>query len=238
MKKILFSLLVLTGLVFANCYDFVSLAEDRLAPPYPSYFGAAGEYMHAGDCFYNQGNIKQANFYYEKSAEYYIDAADSLLPGADNFLRASSYEKAAEAYKKEGLKSKAIQLYEKSKATYERYGFNEEGARITGLIVALNTSNSIDFINIIGIISLVSLILSLLVLSYLFTQNEELKEIISQLKPEKKVIKKEQPIVRRKASDFASSYVPEKPKQKFKEIKINVKEKYAKKLREKYMPKH
>jgi len=239
MKKIIFSLLILTGLVFASCYDFVNLAEDRLAPPYPSYFGAAGEYVHAADCFVKENNAKQANFYYEKAGDYYITASESLIKGGDNFLKAKSYEKAADAYAKAGFKAKAIENYEKSRQVFNKYGYNKEGARITGLIIALNTSNSnVDFVNIIGIISLFSLILSLTLLGYFFIQNEELKSLVNNLKPKKRTRQIKQEIVKRKASQFASNFAPEKPKQKFKEIKIDIKEKYAKKLREKYLPKH
>ena len=238
MKKVILSLLLLTGLVFASCYDFVNLAEDRLAPPYPSYFGAAGEYVHAADCFVKQKDATQANFYYEKAGDYYVTAAKSLIEGGDNFLKAESYRKAADAYAKAGFKTKALNNYEKARQVFNRFGYNKEGARITGLIVALNSNtSSINFTNIIGIISLISLILSLIILAYLFIQNEELKNLMSNLKPKKREKPIQQRIVKRSSTQFMSNFAPEKPKQKFKEVNINIKEKYAKKLREKYLPK-
>ena len=82
------------------------------------------------------------------------------------------------------------------------------------------------------------MILSLTILAYLFIQNEELKNLINDLKPKKRVKQIQPEIVKRNSSQFASNFIPEKPKQKFKEIKIDVKEKYARKLREKYLPKH
>ena len=238
-EKVLLSLLLLTGLVFANCYDFVALANNRLAPPYPSYFGAAGEYMHAADCYAKQGDATQARNYYEKSGDYYITAAQSLLKGADNFLRAQSYENAGEAYAKAGMKQKAITNYKKAQTVFNTYGYEKQGAEITGLIIALTTpQQAFNYSVIIGIVSLLALIFSLVAIAYLFIQNEELKQILRKLKPRKKQGIRQQRIVTRRASDFASNFAPEKPKQKLKEININIKEKYAKKLREKYLPKH
>ncbi len=238
-EKVLFSLLILTGLVFANCYDFVALANNRLAPPYPSYFGAAGEYVHAADCYSKQGDATQAKYYYEKAGDYYVTAAQSLLKGADNFLRAQSYENAGQAYAKAGLKQKALDSYEKAQSVFKTYGYTEQASKITGLIIALNApKQKLDYTLAVGVVSLLALIFSLIALAYLFIQNEELKSLIKSLKPRRKQNNFQQKIVARKASDFASNFVPEKPKQKLKEININIKEKYARKLREKYMPKH
>ena len=233
MKKLII-LILLTSIAFSACTDYINLAEQRLTPPYPSYFGAAGEYIHAADCYNTEKDYAKSDFYYAMAGDYYVTAAESLIIGGDNFLRARAYENAASAYAKVEMNEKAVKYYEEARNIFNNYGYDGEGIRITGLIISLNSvpPKSLNFVNVIGIISLVSLITSLLALLYLFIQNAELKEILANIKPKKRTKKPE--IVKRKSSHFMS---PEKPRQKVREIKIDPKEKFAKKLREKYMPK-
>jgi len=231
MKKLI-ALILLTAIAFSACTDYIALAEQRLAPPYPSYFGAAGEYNHAADCYLIEKDFTKSNHYYKMAGDYYVTAAESLVEGGDNFLKARAYENAATSYAKINMDDKAVQYYEESRTIFTTHGYTEEANRITGLIIGLNAPDAIDFGNIFGILSLIIFIIALVSILYLFTQNVELRERLSRLKRKKKP--KAPTLVKRSSAQFVSHV---QPKQTIREVKVNVKDKYAKKLREKYMPK-
>ena len=64
--------------------------------------------------------------------------------------------------------------------------------------------------------------------------HEVLSDCIVYLRPTFRNLK----VAARKAINGSNVVIPKQLTEKFNEIKIDVKEKYAKKLREKYMPKH
>lgn len=136
MKKfsIILFLALLIGFVSAQCSEYINLAEGRLAPPYPNYFGAAGEYDHAAECYEAEGNLQNANTYYSKAAQHYIIAADLLVEGADYFQKAKSYEFAADAFFKIRDRDSATTYYQKAIDVYGTHGFPQEASTLSALV--------------------------------------------------------------------------------------------------------
>ncbi|MEM0372291.1 MAG: tetratricopeptide repeat protein [archaeon] len=235
MKFVLSSFLVvlLSATAMSACSDYVSIAESRLIPPYPNYFGAAGEYVHAADCYYAEGNIGIANFYYKQAGDDYILAAGELVAGGDYYQRAKSYEMAADAYARAGLKNKATEYYSRALAEFNKHYYTQEASLVQGKIDSLAGKQSAEFIGIIGLVSLMALFVSFFALLYMFATKLEIREKLREMKASRPP--SPPPIVKRSAEQFRSPIIPKREP----EPRIpTAKEKMAQKLREKYMPKY
>jgi len=231
MKKLIMFILI-TAIAFGQCADFVKVAEDRLLPPYPNYFGAAGEYVHAADCYYAKGEISNSIYYYKQGADDYVLAAEQLVKGGDQYQRAKSYELAADAYLKANFDSKAVEFYSKAEVEYRNNGYFLESEIVQKKISALTKTNDGALLGLIGLISLIALFFSFLALIFIITTNEEMKEKFAKIKTQKKT---EPGIVRRSSEQFKSPVKREEPV--VRERISSAREKAVQKLRQKYMPK-
>ncbi len=231
MKKWFFALLLLMSVVFASCYEYVEIAESRAMPPYPNYFGAAGEYMHAADCFNSESQYSLAEEYYEKAGDYFVLATTQLIEGGDNFQRAKSLEMAADNYLKAGLETKALNYYNKAKSIYEKFGYGEAVMLVDEKIKKV--THGFEWTPIIGFVSVLALIVSVLGIIYLLAKNSELVSKVNRIN---KKVEKEEMIVRRSREQFKAPVIV-REKKPVKRTTLSPKEKLAKKLREKYMPK-
>lgn len=244
MKKLLVILFLglLAGFVSAQCSEYVHLAEDRLAPPYPNYLGAAGEYLHAAECYEAQNDLQNANIYYAKTAQHYVIAAGLLVEGGDYFQKAKAYELAADSYYKIGDKQSALTYYQKASDIYATNGFPTEANALTGLITEKFGENQggTDWV-LIASIFVVIIVLSLFIF-WRFGQrsgNDEGPETRETPRWERKIDEK-------KMETFERNEVMRKPPLSYSEPKqeaegprpLTPKEKLANKLREKYTPKY
>ncbi len=220
--------LVLSSVVLASCQDYAKLAEERTLPPYPNYFGAAGEFQHAADCYYSIGEEALAKEYYAKAAEYYTVAVTQLVEGGDNYLRGKSYELAGDSYYKAGMISQAIQAYNKSFTVFSSNGYDAEAQQVMKKLEAL--TKRVDLSPYVGLISLTALFFSLFSLVYVWSYSRKNQQ---PLVIEKKIIKRE--VVEKPIKKIEFKKKEEVPVKK-REV-MSPKEKLAKKLREKYMPK-
>ena len=218
---------------FAACADYVAIAESRLIPPYPNYFGAAGEYIHAADCYYAEGDTTTANVYYKQAGDGFILAANELVAGGDNYQRAKSYELAADAYANAGLNSKAVEYYGNALTEFNKHYYTQEAIVIQGKIDALTGKQNASIIGLIGIISLFAFFLSIFTLLYLFTSKLEIGAKLREMRSNRPSAP--QPIVKRSAEQFRSPIIVKREPQPH---IPSAKEKMAQKLREKYMPKY
>lgn len=234
-KAFLFILLFLFASIgLAECSDYVALAAERLNPPYPNYFGAAGEYTHAADCYSDAGDLSNANQYYNEAAEHYIVAAGELVAGGDNYQRAKSFELAADAYAKTDMLGNATEYYNKAKDIYVSYGYTSDAAAVSGKITMLTEEEpqGEDFkCDMIGLISMILLFSSLLSIAYMFSKEEELRAMTVSRLPKPKP--PEETFRSRHRDEFTA---PEMPKEPEPEKPLTPKEKLAKKLKEKYKP--
>lgn len=118
--------------VQSQCEEYISLAEEKLAPPYPNYFGAAGEFQHAADCYDEFGETALAQDYHEKSATHFVQAAEQLVVGGDYYQRAKSYEFAGDEFLKIGDKNNAMKYYKMSEEAFEEGGYSNEAFVMSG----------------------------------------------------------------------------------------------------------
>jgi len=126
------------GITFAQqqdvCQEYITLAEQRLAPPYPNYFGAAGEYGHAAECYDALGQTDIATTYFQKAADHYITAAKTLVEGGDYYQKAKSYEFAGNSLYRIGQRDAALQDYNIAEQLYRTHNFPDDAVSLTGLI--------------------------------------------------------------------------------------------------------
>lgn len=174
MTKITYVLIGILSIILATtavhaasgCSEYIDLAEKKITPPYPNYFGAGEEYLHAAECFYKQGDIEEANSAYRNAAEKYERASQELVKDGDYLQAGISYQKAAESYEMIGEVDEAIGSYEKALKRYSDGGYAEEVKIVESRLEELRESESIisptqaDMRSIIGLVSLVALFVS------------------------------------------------------------------------------
>lgn len=237
MKKLII-LILLSSLVFGQCQDYIRLAEERLAPPYPNYFGAANEYIHAAECYEKQGASNIADSYYEKAASHYIQAAELLVEGGDYYQKAKSYEFAADSFFEIGDTTSALRYYDKAKEIYLKYGYPAEASALTARI-ADRFGKSEAELNIPTAVGVVLVVLALGI--FLFARRKGPGEERSEPPKAPSIPKpraenlRTQGFVKRSREDFKSAE-PERPKEEAPRAPTP-REKLARKLREKYTPK-
>lgn len=226
----------------SQCEEYIKLAEEKLAPPYPNYFGAAGEYMHAADCYSELDETSLAalvDTYYEKAATLFVQAAELLVTGGDYYQRAKSYEFAGDAYLKIGDTDNAVKYYNLAKQVYEDKGYSGESSVVSGKITDIfrKPEGTGLWMWILGVlIAMVLVAYGIYVISRKRpspTSPTAPKEL-----PEKggfKRIKREDHATPKYKWEESKKPEPSEPKPKRKSL--TPKEKLAKKLREKYTPK-
>mgnify|MGYP001600519372 CR=1 FL=1 len=245
MKKLLviLSLGLLAGFVSAQCSEYVHLAEDRLAPPYPNYLGAAGEYLHAAECYEAENDLQNANTYYAKTAQHYVIAAGLLVEGGDYFQKAKAYELAADSFYKIGDRQSALTYYKKANDIYATNGFPNEASALTGLIAErFNEDQAATDWGLIASIFVVIVAVSLFIFwRYGQRSGNDTEE------PKAREAPREKPELNEKRlQSFEKTEVMRKPPAVYDEPTHEAegprsqtpKEKLAKKLREKYTPKY
>lgn len=187
MKKILYialgfliiTLAMTTVRATSPCQNYMDLAGQKMAPPYPNYFGAGEEYYQAAQCYQQSGMQEKAFEAFEKAAKRYEKASGELVKDGDHEKAALSYRKAGKAYEILGDKGEAIRTYKKSKERYETGGYNQKAKIMEQRISALKQVSQEPLKNItgastrslVGLVSLIALFVSVAFLGAILVAN-------------------------------------------------------------------
>ncbi|MFH0986503.1 MAG: hypothetical protein V1911_00470 [Candidatus Micrarchaeota archaeon] len=233
-------LLALSGAAFAQCTQAdidIYIENAKTFIEYPDFFGAATEYSHAADCFSANGQDTIAAGYYIKTAEHYLTAADNLVEGGDHFQKAKSVELAADAYSRAGDEINAEKYYLKSAEIYHQYGYYDYEAAVLANIA--EEPKPFDWNSMFPIV-IAAAVIAAVALAYTFLKDRQFSHDISSL--EGRVQRDESRIREDEKVIFSSapsapkhdSYKPG-PSREDAEKQKQIREKYADKLRHKYM---
>lgn len=232
MKKLLL-LLLLVPFVLAQCTQddidtYLQKATTEIT--YPNYFGAAGEYQKAADCYALENNAKLANEYYEKAAQTYISAANELVAGGDSNQKGKSFELAGDSYSDAGKLQLAVDAYEKAVELYESNGFEQSASAVNSKITTLKSEMLLSANNVLKVLAIV---VAVIVIIFIFIK------IIKSKPASKPAFHEEEGVfdtVINKVDEVVSiPRVRENPETKMREE--NARKRATEKLRNKFLPK-